>query len=529
MKQNIVNIVHFIRWVEPRHPGRDLYEPLAEQLKLANQYGFKATFLLQYDALLDPRFTGVLKEQDPELIEIGGWFEVVQQLVEAAGLVWRGREGFSWDYHSHVGFLAGYAPQERERLLDLYMEKFRAEFGRYPQAVGSWFIDAHSLAYLRNKYGVKAACICRDQWGTDGYNLWGGYFSGGYYPSRSNMLAPAQSQEMQIDLPVFRMLGSDPIYQYDMGLAADTGFNPVAAQAVSTMEPIYPESGGDPRWVEWFMAENFNELALPFGYAQLGQENAFGWSKMEKGLKMQWEILDRLVKKGEVTLQHVSETGELFRAAYDQTPATSVVATRDWAEEGHQSAWYCSRFYRANLFAEHGQLWIRDIHLFAEDYAERYLEEPCPQKQAYYDNLPVVDGYRWSGNGTRAGLYLQVLDGEGSYLPAEGQTVTFSRQDDELRAELQLVEGALTICCRERKIEISSSLAKPWALALRWGSDEVPVTTVGSREVSYRYNGYSYKLCAGNGRFEATPDKELRILPHDNHITLAFSGASHGY
>ena len=405
------------------------------------------------------------------------------------------------------------------------MEKFRAEFGRYPQAVGSWFIDVYSLAYLKSKYGVKAACICRDQWGTDGYNLWGGYFSGGYYPSRSNMLAPAQSKQMQVDLPVFRMLGSDPIYQYDMGLTTENGYNPVAAQAVSTMEPIYPESGGDPHWVEWFMTENFNHLALPFGYAQLGQENAFGWSMMKQGLEMQWEILDRLVKDESVTLQHVSETGEMFRAAYDLTPVTSVVATRDWAEEGHQSAWYCSRFYRANLFAEHGRLWIRDIHLFEEAYAERYLEDICPQEQAYYDNLPLVDGYRWSGNGTRAGLYLHVWDDDGSYQAAEGQAVTFNRQGNELRAELQLAAGTVFVCCREQMMEIRCNLDKPWALVLRWGSDAVPVTAVDAREVSYRYNGYSYKLHAKSGSIEAAQDKELRILPHDNRtIILAFAG-----
>jgi hypothetical protein len=518
-----VNIIHFIRWREPRHPGRDLHEPLVEQLKLANRYRFKATFLLQYDALVDPLFTGVLKEQNPELIEVGAWFEIVQQLVEEAGIIWRGRDGFSWDYHSHVGFLIGYAPNERERLLDLYMDRFKAEFGHYPSSVGSWFIDSHSLEYLKSKYRVRAACICRDQWGTDGYNLWGGYFNGGYYPSKLNMFAPAQTKEMQIDLPVFRMLGSDPIYQYDLGLSAENGYNPVLAQGVSTMEPIYPESGGNPHWVEWFMKENFNELALPFGYAQFGQENAFGWSKMEKGLNMQWEILDRRVKSGEVTLQHLSETGDMFRAAYDLTPVTSVAATRDWAGEGHQSAWYSSRFYRANLFVERGQLWIRDIHMFAEHYTERYRNDICGQKQSYYDNLPVVDGYRWSGNGVRAGLYLLVKDGKRHYRPAEGQTITFDRQESELLAEIQMEAGTITVCCLEQQIEIHGNSGMEWALALRWGSDSIPVTTIEATEISYVYNGFAYKLCAENGAFEGLPGQELRIVPEANRtIVLSF-------
>lgn len=33
-------------------------------------------------------------------------------------------------------------------------------------------------------------------------------------PAKSCLYMPAQTKEGQIDVPVFRMLGSDPIYQY---------------------------------------------------------------------------------------------------------------------------------------------------------------------------------------------------------------------------------------------------------------------------------------------------------------------------
>ena len=50
-----------------------------------------------------------------------------------------------------------------------------------------------------------------------------------------------------------------------------------------------------------------------------------------------------------------------------------MVSVSDWAENNARSAWYRSRFYRVNIYSEQGSLWIRDIHLFDQQYKERYL------------------------------------------------------------------------------------------------------------------------------------------------------------
>ena len=80
---------------------------------------------MQYDALIDHRFLEIIKAEDPEIVEVGAWFETPKQLVEAAGLKWRGREGFTWDWYNEVGFLIGYTPDERKLLIDTYFEKFK--------------------------------------------------------------------------------------------------------------------------------------------------------------------------------------------------------------------------------------------------------------------------------------------------------------------------------------------------------------------------------------------------------------------
>ena len=168
----IVNIVNFIRNIEPRSEEITetvLYETVARQAAQLAEYGLPATFLLQYDALINPRYRKLLTQDVYPGTEVGGWWEITQPHVEAAGLKWRGR--YPWDWHADVGFATGYTPEERRKLVDVYMEKFKEIFGKYPTAIGSWFIDAYTLGYMYDKYGIVASCNCKDQIGTDGYTL----------------------------------------------------------------------------------------------------------------------------------------------------------------------------------------------------------------------------------------------------------------------------------------------------------------------------------------------------------------------
>ena len=199
-------------------------------MALAKKYGLPTTWLLQYDALVEGPFVEFLKREMPENHEVGIWFEVVEQNAVAAGIPWRGR--WSWDWHTDVGFSVGYTPRERELLADAFIAKFEETFGRRPASMGSWLFDAHLLRYLHERYGIEAACNCKDQYGTDGYTLWGGYWANGYYPAVKNAYLPAQREEAQIPVPVFRMLGSDPLYQYSAGIAGN-------GQHVITLEPMY--------------------------------------------------------------------------------------------------------------------------------------------------------------------------------------------------------------------------------------------------------------------------------------------------
>src|SRR4029079_18837651 len=123
--------------------------------------------------------------------------------------------------------------------------------------------------------------------GTDGYTLWGGYWNQAYYPSKVNSYMPAQHEQNQVPVPVFRMLGSDPIRQYDLALGA-------ARQSVITLEPVYKFGGGDDKLVNWFFTAFIKDPSLGFNYTQAGQENSFTWDAMSKGFEIQMPLIARL-------------------------------------------------------------------------------------------------------------------------------------------------------------------------------------------------------------------------------------------
>ncbi len=508
--KKIANIINFVRSVEPRAENDGfLFDTLRKELALCREYGFPSTVLLQYDALVKPEYQALVKAEP--LAEPGLWLEVVGPQARDAGIPWRGR--WDWDWDVRCSFLTGYTPAEREKLIDTAFGRFYEIFGRYPAAAGAWTVDAHSLSYMREKYGLAAFCNCKEQFGTDGITLWGGVPFGGYYPSKTNALLPAGTRENQIPLPVFRMLGADPIDQYDLGLG-----DPEKNQQVASLEPVYPLGGGSPRWVDWFLRETYGGRALSFAYAQFGQENSFGWEAISNGLPMQMQKLKEKALSGEVEVLTLGDTGRWFSGTYAVTPENVCAAAGDAAGQNRGTLWYASRFYRVNLYYERDALWVRDLQLYADSYAEPNLTEKNTDVRCGHFALPVTDGFRFSAGGVRAGIY--------PYLGAEPMRFSGAPEMRSLPPERAEVSwGDLRFTAAPGRF--CAVCAKP-GFCLRFRFADLPAVPYARvtpealfmRFVDFTGRAFFYALRLGAGRFAETPEG-IAVFP-DARGEIAF-------
>lgn len=515
---HIVNIVNFIRLLEPRDPNITedvLYQTVASQIKLMRENHLGGTFLLQYDALMNPRYQQLLKSLPDSNFEIGAWWEITQPHVERAGLRWRGR--YPWDWDANVDFSTGYSTSERERLVDVYMEDFKKIYGRYPASVGSWFIDSYTLDYMYRKYGIVASCNCKDQIGTDGYTLWGGYWNQGYYPSLKNAYMPAQTAAGQLPVPVFRMLGSDPIRQYESGLGSN-------GQGVITLEPSYPYGGGDSAWVHWYFDQFVHGACMSYAYVQAGQENSFTWQGMQKGLEIQFPLIARLRDSGLVRVETLGEAGRWFKKNFKLTPPTAVTVDKD-INGDKKAIWFDSRFFRLSIAWEAGKLRIRDLHLFDENISDNIKKDSATGSYALL-TLPFVDGFVWSDKTHRAGIRLKgLVNGTETDLEGGDPIIT-----DSIPGKLRIVWPLATakenfvIDVDERHIKMQMEGKAPgqWWLELSTAPKAVlPFTIIDPKAVHAVFHGTPYTIHATKGQFEKPAEGSfLRITPQTQSIVL---------
>ena len=469
-----VNIMNFVRQCEPRSESVDkiLFETTKKQLALVNELQVPNTFLLQYDALCDDRFVKLFKEEAGPLTETGLWYEIVEPLTSACGMKYESERGWKWDWHIKPGFSMAYTPDERDRLIDEAMRKFKEIFGEYPGTVGSWLIDARTASRLADRYGVKCLCICRDQTNTDAYSLVGGYFNGAYYPSRNNIFTPAQTADNSLGIPVLRLLGPDPIRNYD-GKKFLTE-KEAAGSLMCTLEPVW-YAGSDFVYESALLEDFFGSETLNFAYAQIGQENSFGDSDIISPLRRQ---IEAIIQRGDVAFEKMTETAEKFGERFGRaTPPSVTAGLKNPGGEDVQSVYYQCKNYVADIFRDGGRVFIRAFYLFDENVPEHYIEDTCDSFYALYENLPVVDTVVWSeGIRENIGLTLDSSGGELLYENLSNTSVKISWKD---KSVIFTPEGIETSGISEMTYDPMKTQAEIEA---------------GGQRINYKYKGAGYSL-----------------------------------
>lgn len=491
-----INIMNFVRDIDERQPPETdyLYQATKAELELVNEYGVENTFLLQYDVLCDERYLKLFRENATPHTEFGLWYEIVEPLTTACGMPYRSEYGWKWDWHIVPGFSMAYDPKEREQLINEAMRKFKEVFGYYPKTIASWLIDTHTMNYLNDHYDISTMAICRDQVNCDAYTLIGGYFNQAYYPSRNNIFTPAQTDEMRIGFPVFRLLGPCPIHNYDGAKYSSNS----ESQEPRTLELVW-RTGYDPECVDWFFKTFYQEESLGFAYAQIGQENCFGECELIKPLRMQ---IEKALRLDDVAIEKMSVTGEKFKNVFPgKTPATSVVALDNWDKDvDAQSVYYDCQNYVANLFRIKDRIFIRGLYLFDECVKDAYLENTCTTFDAVYENLPMVDTLSWNGEEKYdCGI---VIDRNGKAFSTE-----------------KMAEGVLKVSWDDKYVIFEEDKIIVCANKLYFFTGQhVPSMELIGNAIYYEYKGTKYALQIVNANIVTCNNGDYEIAPKETCI-----------
>lgn len=514
-----INVVNFIRAVEPRGP-MDLFLPVQKQMEISLKNNLPTTWLLQYDALVSGPFVDYLKTHMAKDHEVGIWFEMNEMHCKAAGVKWRGRPGYEWDHYPSVAFTIGYTAEERIKLADTFMATFKQVWGKYPKSVASWNLDTITMAHLADHYGVDAFAVCRDQIATDGFTIWGAPIAG-YYPSKTNCWSPALDRKNQINAPVFRMLGQDPVYYYQGSFPMPGGQR---GSGPDTMEPVW-SAGRSPEFVKNFLQMISDTPTLAFAYAQLGQENSFGWPEMERAYPLQMKALADLRATRKVHVETMGDSGRRFKKAFKTTPPQAQIMLEDPfgnVDHTQRSVWYQSRFYRADLHFVDDLPYLRDLTLYSDQNPQPFLHEPTKANDVEQRMPAILDGFHWSptpGSPTPGAGGFFLLNGQRLRLTGKPKVQEVGAR---LLVELPVTGGrTLSLDFEERKLTIRLTPQAPLVLSFEWDPSRSSLVEVGSQRVRYRWQGFDYSVTI-NDKAESTT-KGWSATGKESVISLALA------
>lgn len=332
-----------------------------------------ATWLLQYDALKDKEIVEVLKKL-PKNQELGLFLEVSEPLATDAFVPYIRGSG-SWARPDKV-FFSGYSIAQRKRLVDRSVRTFEAEFGYMPKSVGAWYIDAFTLSYLHDQYGITSSVLCSDQYSTDTYETWGKYFGFPYYPSRRNTQIPGSSEKGTLPVVVIQWAQRDPVRSYGLGVAQSTysmqvndyiGHHQLPHSYFQKLFETYLNSGN-----------SVNQATIGL---EVGTESAFLPEYND-----QLEIVSKdsnLIGARVVTMNDFSE----WMKRNIPTNSNYSLSTTDFFDPNMWVLWWMTPYYRVKIYKNGNTLSIQDLKIYDELYTTIDDFDP-DSREVLYRSVP---------------------------------------------------------------------------------------------------------------------------------------------
>ena len=326
------------------------------QLTELNHLKLKANFALRFDVLSDEGYLALVEKNPGQ--DYGALLEITPQLAASAGVNYKGNEN-NW-YEAQNVFLIGYTREERQKLIDTYMQQFREKLGNYPQFSSAWMIDNWSLQYLKSEYGVVAHQITREQFGTDSYTLYGGPLHYPYWPSDNWAMIP-DGKNLSMPL-IIRQTIMDPVFCY--GDKTDS----------YTSQPNdYLLRQDNLNYFKYLFAQAHQQNNA-YTFALIGLENSMGEAAQQEFRRQLAVVKTWQEENSEENLV----LGVKDFVAYLESASNSlltVYAGQSQKDSTEAAWWINTNSYRARLRLSDGVLAISDLRLYDARFSDPYSED----------------------------------------------------------------------------------------------------------------------------------------------------------
>ena len=326
------------------------------QLAELEYLDLEANFALRFDVLQDGAYLDLVAEYSKQ--NYGLLLEITPALASMAEVEYKGNKD-NW-YEAQNVFLIGYNREERQKLIDTYMELFKEKLGEYPEFTSAWMIDNWSLAYLKSEYGVIAHQITREQFGTDSYTLYGGPVHYPYWPSNNWAMMP-DGKNLSMPL-IMRQTIMDPVFCY--GDKTDS----------YTSQPNdYMLRQDNLNYFRYLFAQA-HQQNNDYTFALIGLENS-----MPEAAQQEYRRQLRLVKnwREENKDNNLPIGIAAFTSWLEAEPVSEITIYAGQAQKDKQEAawWINTDKYRARLRLSDGVLAVSDLRIYDPNFIDPYSEK----------------------------------------------------------------------------------------------------------------------------------------------------------
>lgn len=331
---------------------------LAAQYREVQKRNLAATWLLNYDVISDPGVASIAKTMD-QAQELGIFFEVTPKFASESAVLYNKTD--SWHRAKSV-FLSGYTQEDRRKLIDAAFKKFKEIFGFYPTSVGAWWIDSYSLDYMQHKYNVTGNLTVADQFATDGYELWGQYWSTPFYPSNIHAGIPAQTVSSKLDIVTLQWAARDPLNGYGRG----------GASLFSTQD--YMKIDYFQQLLDLYAKSHDNK----FGQITVGLEGDFPPDSYGGFFANQLNVVKAQKQQGFISVVTMKDFSSWYRNNFPRLSPVQVIETDDFLGKKIKTIWYQSPHLRINIIYDYNtkETKVRDFRTYHDNFQEPYYTSP---------------------------------------------------------------------------------------------------------------------------------------------------------